>query len=260
MIYKIDIKRISDGMIHIQGWVLPENPNSQVSFDVTNENNEHIEFKLVRLKREDVSEVYLKGFNGDKNFGFDIEFNYEENDLSTYYLIIKTKEKKVTEKINKRIIDSFNTNDRKKKELFFAYFNRNTFKRAFDFLLKEGPKEFFKKTKRKIKGLNVDYDYSEWYELTKPKENEINELRGTNSQGDIKFSIVIPIYDTSDEFLYLLFESILCQTYTNFEVCIVDATNYNNCKNNPKKFFEKLLDKNNPLKIYMTMMLLRLNI
>ncbi len=236
-------------MIHIQGWVLPENPNSQVSFDVTNENNEHIEFKLVRLKRDDVSEVYLKGFNGDKNFGFDIEFNYEENDLSTYYLIIKTKEKKVTEKINKRIIDSFNKNDRKKKELFFAYFNRNTFKRAFDFLLKEGPKEFFKKTKRKIKGLNVDYDYSEWYELTKPKENEINELRGTNSQGDIKFSIVIPIYDTSDEFLYLLFESILCQTYTNFEVCIVDATNYNNCKNNPKKFFDKLLDKNNSLRI-----------
>ena len=249
MIYKIDIKRISDGMIHIQGWVLPEDPHSQVSFDVTNENNEHIEFKLVRLKREDVSEVYLKGFNGDKNFGFDIEFNYEENDLSTYYLIIKTKEKKVTEKINKRIIDSFNTNDRKKKELFFAYFNRNTFKRAFDFLLKEGPKEFFKKTKRKIKGLNVDYDYSEWYELTKPKENEINELRGTNSHGDIKFSIVIPIYDTSDEFLYLLFESILCQTYTNFEVCVVDATNYNNCKNNPKKFFDKLLDKNNPLRI-----------
>lgn len=249
MIYKIDIKRISDGMIHIQGWVLPDDPKSQVTFDVLNDNKDHIDFKLVRLKRDDVAEVHLDKYDGDRNFGFDIEFDYNENDLSNYYLHIISKEQKIVEKLNKKIIDNFNTNDRKKKELFLAYFNKNTFKRAFDFLLKEGPKEFFKKTKRKIKGLNVDYDYSEWYELTKPKDSDIETLRSTDFQGTIKFSIVIPIYDTSDEFLYLLFESILCQTYGNFEVCVVDATNYNNCKNNPKRFFEKLLDKTNPLKI-----------
>lgn len=249
MIYKIDIKRISDGMIHIQGWVLPDDPKSQVTFDVLNDNKDHIDFKLVRLKRDDVAEVHLDKYDGDRNFGFDIEFYYNENDLSNYYLHIISKEQKIVEKLNKKIIDNFNTNDRKKKELFLAYFNKNTFKRAFDFLLKEGPKEFFKKTKRKIKGLNVDYDYSEWYELTKPKDSDIETLRSIDFQGTIKFSIVIPIYDTSDEFLYLLFESILCQTYGNFEVCVVDATNYNNCKNNPKRFFEKLLDKTNPLKI-----------
>ena len=249
MIYKIDIKRISDGMIHIQGWVLPDDPKSQVTFDVLNDNKDHIDFKLVRLKRDDVAEVHLDKYDGDRNFGFDIEFDYNENDLSNYYLHIISKEQKIVEKLNKKIIDNFNTNDRKKKELFLAYFNKNTFKRAFDFLLKEGPKEFFKKTKRKIKGLNVDYDYSEWYELTKPKDSDIETLRSIDFQGTIKFSIVIPIYDTSDEFLYLLFESILCQTYGNFEVCVVDATNYNNCKNNPKRFFEKLLDKTNPLKI-----------
>lgn len=236
-------------MIHIQGWVLPDDPKSQVTFDVLNDNKDHIDFKLVRLKRDDVAEVHLDKYDGDRNFGFDIEFDYNENDLSNYYLHIISKEQKIVEKLNKKIIDNFNTNDRKKKELFLAYFNKNTFKRAFDFLLKEGPKEFFKKTKRKIKGLNVDYDYSEWYELTKPKDSDIETLRSIDFQGTIKFSIVIPIYDTSDEFLYLLFESILCQTYGNFEVCVVDATNYNNCKNNPKRFFEKLLDKTNPLKI-----------
>ena len=249
MIYKIDIKRISDGKIHIQGWALPDKPDSPVEFEVLNEKGEMVDFKVVRLKREDVAEVHLSNYTGEKNFGFDIEFDYKENDLSNYYLIIKTPEQTAKEKINKKIIDNFNTNDRKKKELFLAYFNKNTFKRAFDFLLKEGPKEFFKKTKRKIKGLNVDYDYSEWYELTRPKDEEIEALRNIKAKENIKFSIVIPIYDTSDEFLYLLFESILCQTYINYEVCVVDATNYNNCKNNPKRFFEKLLDKNNPLGI-----------
>ena len=249
MIYKIDIKRISDGKIHIQGWALADEPKSDIKFCVLNDKNEAVDFKLVRLKREDVAEVHLNNYDGEKNFGFDIEFDYKENDLSSYYLIIKAPEQTAKEKINKKIIDNFNTNDRKKKELFFAYFNKNTFKRAFDFLLKEGPKEFFKKTKRKIKGLNVDYDYSEWYELTKLKDDEIEKLRNVKLEKEIKFSIVIPVYDTSDEFLYLLFESILCQTYTNYEVCVVDATDYNNCKNNPKRFFEKLLDKKNPLGI-----------
>ena len=249
MIYKIDIKRISDGKIHIQGWVLPKDPKSNVEFRVLDSANNPIEFKVVRLKREDVAEVHLDNYCGDKNFGFDLEFDYKDGDISTYYLHIVTDGKDTIEKISKDIVDKFNTKDRKRKELIKGYLNKNTFKRAFDFLLKEGPKEFFKKAKRKIKGLNVDYDYSEWYELTKPTDEEIDIKRLNEFQGDIKFSIVIPIFDTSDEFLFLLFESILCQTYKNFEVCVVDATNYNNCKNNPREFFKKLLDKSNPLGI-----------
>ena len=249
MIYKIDIKRISDGKIHIQGWVLPKNPSSSVKFKLLDSSGNKVNINVVRLKRDDVAEVHLDNYIGDKNFGFDIEFDYVDGDMSNYYLHIITEEKESIEKISKEIVDKFNTKDRKRKELIKGYLNKNTFKRAFDFLLREGPMEFFKKAKRKIKGLNVDYDYSEWYELTKPSIEYINNLRSDNCQGNIKFSIVIPIYDTSDEFLYLLFESILCQTYNNFEICIVDATNYNNCKNNPKEFFEKLLDKDNPLRI-----------
>lgn len=249
MIYKIDIKRISDGMIHLQGWVLPDDPSSDVIFDVLNDDKKHVDFRLVRLKREDVAEVHLNGYTGDKNFGFDIEFDYDENDLSNYYLYITSPEQKAVEKLNKRIIDNFNTNDRKKKELFLAYFNKNTFKRAFDFLVKEGPKEFLKKTKRKIKGLNVDYDYSEWYELTKTTDEELDKQRSIKFEYEPLLSIVIPVFDTSMEFLQLLFESILSQTYQRFEICIVDATDYSKCKNNPKEFFKKLIDKNDPLKI-----------
>ena len=93
MIYKIDIKRISDGKIHIQGWALADKPKSDIKFCVLNDRNESVDFKLVRLKREDVAEVHLNNYDGEKNFGFDIEFDYKENDLSSYYLIIKAPEK-----------------------------------------------------------------------------------------------------------------------------------------------------------------------
>lgn len=248
MNYKIDIKRISDGNIHIQGWVLPKNPKSEVTFKVFDEKKNPVDFKIVRLKRDDVTQIYLGNYDGNRNFGFDIEFPYIENDENNYNLIIETEGQSAVEKINKKIITSFNTASRRKKELILGYFNKNTFKRAFDFLIKEGPKEFFKKTKRKLSGFTVDYDYSEWYELTKTSDSELESQRSTNCQCGPKFSIVIPIYDTSDEFLKLLFYSILNQTYTNFEVCIADATDYNVCKNSPKRFFERLFSNDASLK------------
>ncbi|MBR4314458.1 MAG: glycosyltransferase, partial [Lachnospiraceae bacterium] len=241
MNYKIDVKRISDGNIHIQGWVLPKNPESKVEFTVLLDNKTEVDFKLTRMLRNDVAEIYLEDFAGDRNFGFDIEFKYDVNEDKTFNLIIKSENETANERLNKKIIDSFNTTDRKKRELLIAYFNKNTFKRAFEFLFKNGIKEFIKKAKRKLSGFNVDYDYSEWYELTKTSDEELNRQRYDNSF-KIKplYSIVIPIYDTDEHFLYLLFKSLINQTYQNFEICVTDATDYSNNKNNPKQFFERL--------------------
>ena len=244
MNYKIDIKRISDGNIHLQGWVLPKDLDCNVSFKVKLDNKTDVDFKLTRMTRNDVAEVYLENYNGDKNFGFDIEFKYNDSKDYTYNLIISDGIETVNEKINKRIIDAFNTADRKKKELILSYLNLNTFKRAINFFFKNGIKEFIKKTKRKISGFNVDYDYSEWYELTRISDDELQNQRNYKAfKINPFYSIVIPIYDTDEHFLYLLFKSIINQTYQNFEVCVADATDYSNNKNNPKQFFERL--KNN---------------
>lgn len=243
MNYKIDVKKISDGNIHIQGWVLPKNPSSDVDFEVIL-NGKSIDYKLTKMTRNDVAEIFLDSYKGNKDFGFDIEFKYDENNDYTYTLVIKTENDTIKEKFNKKIIDAFNTTKRKRREIMLAYFNINTFKRAFDFLFKNGIKEFVKKSKRKINGFNVDYDYSEWYELTKTDENSLSDQRNyTDFKIKPFYSIVIPIYDTNEHFLYLLFKSILNQTYTNFEVCVADATEYGKNTNNPKKFFENL--KNN---------------
>lgn len=250
MNYKIDLKRISDGNIHIQGWALAGNTRDKVDFDVVGSDGSKIDFSLTRMKRDDVAEVYLKEKTSDNYFGFDIEFKYDEDNDPTYFLYIIDGNKTIKEKMNRDIINRFNTTDRRQKELILGYFNKNTFKRAFDFLVKEGPKEFFKKTRRKLKGLNVDYEYSEWYELTKTTDETLERQR-TEQNFSIKpfYSIVIPVFDTSVEFLYLLFKSILSQTYQNFEICIVDATDYTKNKNNPKAFFDKLIDKSDPLDI-----------
>ena len=251
MEYKIDAKKLFDGMIHIQGWILPKNLEDTVEFIVKDSSNNDVPFKNTRVKRDDVSEIYLGKIVDNTYFGFDIEFEYDKNVDKTYYLIIKTNSERIKEKINNKILTDFNNVDRKKRELFFAYLNKNTFKRAIDFLFKEGPLQFIKKARRKLKGISVDYDYSEWYELTKTTDEEIDKQRTDNSfKFYPKFSIVIPIYDTEDKYLNLLFKSILNQTYRNFEICIADATDYKISKNNPKIFFEKLMNDTYKLNHY----------
>ncbi|MEG1718773.1 MAG: glycosyltransferase [Clostridia bacterium] len=66
-----------------------------------------------------------------------------------------------------------------------------------------------------------------------------------------KFSIVCPLYNTPDDYLRDLIESILDQSYTNFELCLADGSdketnivNIINSYNDPRIRYKKL-EKNN---------------
>ena len=43
---------------------------------------------------------------------------------------------------------------------------------------------------------------------------------------DYKFSIVVPVYRTNAEYLRAMIDSIKAQTYSDWELCIVDASEY----------------------------------
>ena len=51
MEYKIDIKRIIDGKIQLQGWVLPKEQDIHVNFIIKDSYDNDINFNLVRVKR-----------------------------------------------------------------------------------------------------------------------------------------------------------------------------------------------------------------
>ena len=243
MHYNIDAMHLADEYIKVEGWVLPNNINDTVYFKVINKNQIDIPFEIEKISRIDVTDYYKIENAESYDIGFNISFKADSVDI--YYLIINVNNKKIKIKLSKKIVDNFNSFEYKKLVSFKNYLNFATFKRAFEYLFTEGLSSFIDKTKRKIKGLQVDYDYDEWYKLTKTSDEELNRQRKEyKNEFSIKpkFSIIIPIYDTRDSFLKKLFDSILNQTYDNFEVCIADATDYNIAKNNPKRFFNGLND------------------
>ena len=90
----------------------------------------------------------------------------------------------------------------------------------------------------KLKGLDDEYIYNEWFEKTKAfQRRDSGTKRAIKFEKEPKISIVIPLYKTDDNLLKELIESVLNQTYANFELCFADGS--------PKGF-----DKETILKAY----------
>lgn len=88
-------------------------------------------------------------------------------------------------------------------------------------LKNNGVKVTLKKIKQKIHNLNVYSIYIEEHMLT---EAERKVQVSTKFSVDIKFSIIVPIYNTPEQYLKEMIESCINQTYSNWELCLADGS------------------------------------
>lgn len=58
-------------------------------------------------------------------------------------------------------------------------------------------------------------------------DHEIQAQRRAHFEKEIKFSIVIPLYNTPQDFLSELIQSVVNQTYSNWEICFADGSDIN---------------------------------
>ncbi|HAV00765.1 MAG TPA: glycosyltransferase [Lachnospiraceae bacterium] len=66
--------------------------------------------------------------------------------------------------------------------------------------------------------------YKSYGTLSMPSEQERRRQSGEKFPRDIKFSILVPLYNTPEQFLREMTESVLAQTYGNFELCLADGS------------------------------------
>lgn len=221
MKYKIDVVRIRENTITINGWVLGKKPDSPPSFYVEDEHHRPVDFHYVATRRDDVSQIYFKQIY-DKDFGFDLQFPYERE--KTYLVTITCENKKQVVRFNEELIKKRSGVAFKRKEKIRDLMNWETVRVAADFWKENGLRALILKSTHKLKGLDNDYDYREWYELTRPKEAELLKQRETQFEYEPKMSIVVPAYRTPEKYLRELLDSVLAQTYSNWEVCVADGS------------------------------------
>ena len=223
MKYKIDVMRIRDNSIVLNGWVIGKTPEEEVQFQVLDEQDTPVEFKYVPVRRDDVSQIYFKK-TVEKDLGFDIRIPYVRDSKKDRTLVIQCENKSVAVKLNADIIEKQNSSSHKKSAKLKSMMNKQTLQSAMDFLMENGLKAFVIKSRHKLQGIDSDYDYPEWVSLIKTTEEELAQQRETVFDYMPKLSVVIPAYKTPERFLSAMLDSLLAQTYTNWEVCVADGS------------------------------------
>lgn len=66
--------------------------------------------------------------------------------------------------------------------------------------------------------------YVEWQKGHLPDEEELEAQRRAAAGNPLKFSIIVPAYQTPEPFLREMIESVQAQTYGNWELCIADGS------------------------------------
>lgn len=84
--------------------------------------------------------------------------------------------------------------------------------------------------------------YQMWIENNEPSKEELEEQRNTKFKINPKISIIIPMYNTPINFFEELVNSLIDQTYTNWELCLADGSPEKNEK------LEKIYKKDKRIK------------
>ncbi|MCR5302881.1 MAG: glycosyltransferase family 2 protein [Lachnospiraceae bacterium] len=66
--------------------------------------------------------------------------------------------------------------------------------------------------------------YKSYGTLSMPSPEEIKRQRETVFPKKIRFSILVPLYNTPEKFLKEMIDSVIAQTYTDWELCLADGS------------------------------------
>lgn len=223
MKYKIDVARIRDNSIVLNGWVIGKNPEAEAEFEVLDGQERPVEFKYVPVRRDDVSQIYFKKAL-NKDLGFDIRIPYIREKNEDRIIVIRCDGKTASVKLNAQIIERQNSSAHRKSVKLKSMMNMQTLQSAVDFWKENGFRAFVLKSRHKLQGIDSDYDYPEWYALTKTTQEELEAQKKTVFDYMPKLSVVIPAYKTPERYLAAMLDSLLAQTYENWEVCVADGS------------------------------------
>lgn len=109
--------------------------------------------------------------------------------------------------------------------------NISNIKKFIKLVSQKGLKTAFLDTKNILTGrvnINKETAYQKWIRENEPTLEELEEQRNTEFKINPKISILVPLYNTPINFFNELVQSLLDQTYSNWELCLADGSENQN--------------------------------
>lgn len=105
--------------------------------------------------------------------------------------------------------------------------NVTNIKKAFNLIKQKGLKNGLKDIKYVLSGRSqIDRRtvYQKWIEANEPTGAELEEQRNKKFENNPKISILVPLFNTPVNFFGELVDSLINQTYPNWELCLADGS------------------------------------
>ena len=223
MRYRIDSMSLRDGVLVVEGWCIPSE-TKKIEFSVTDRSGKPMKCTVVARDRADVASQ----FGADRMSGFTAAIPFEREQDA--YLVMRDGRSVRRVRINNRIVEKRNSIKAKRLEKLIALVHVETLVVSFDFIRENGIRAFIKKAVHKIQKIDEDYDYPEWQLKTAISKEELDRQREDWKSFEFAWgrqpviSIVIPAYNTPEKYLSMLFDSLIRQTYPNFEAIVADGS------------------------------------
>lgn len=190
---------------------------------------------------EAAKEPQLCAYSGNKRLAAEVKFftradmvsRYfpgELNNLCGFEMLVEDdggKKLKITSECDGRhgsvsvLVDR--NSDEKHRHVVGVGGKRNDyFTRARDYIALYGMKRFMVKVCGKLTG-KAKRQTHDYFSRINPDEKRLDEQRNYQFDFRPKFSILIPIYRPNEKYFRLMLESVVNQTYDNWQICLADG-------------------------------------
>lgn len=119
-----------------------------------------------------------------------------------------------------------------------------TIQKGFRYLKHYGPKEFWIRLHERFGPEEVPY--GPWYEAYVPDEAALEKQRHHHFEYSPLISVAVPAYRTPEKFLAQMIDSLLAQTYGNWELCIANGSPEDSAM---KKVLEEYTKKDSRIRV-----------
>lgn len=201
----IETKQLLNGKLVIKGWAVAK---GEVFFTITDKAGKKLDTELNRSYRRDAA-IEFPEIEKEYVAGFQVTVPMELPQPITFTLSHADEKTSI----------HWNVRDITRKEE-----RNNILFKTIKYYQKYGFRSMLKKVKSKLTNLRKVDEYKIWQKRHTITQEEILMQKNTTFEYMPKFSIVVPLYRTKISFLRELLESVMNQSYSNWELCLADGT------------------------------------
>lgn len=198
----------------VKGWAFSYE-KEPITFSILNAAGKEVEFDYKSKGRVD---LYSLSMVDEDQIDCGYTIKWKGNAKEKYSFVLKTKNYQSKEILKEK---RSSQNVLSKVPKLFKMLSYQHFKNGFRILKKKG---FSGVIDRIVHGSNNWAEYDEWFNATKVTKEELERQRNTEFEFAPMISIIVATFNTKEEYLKEMIDSVRNQSYSNWQLCIGDGS------------------------------------